>query len=158
MGEHTTRSCSDLHCAPRLPFSRTSPPKDDTARLRLLDDFKRAAELSSSDPFPSDQPATPLERTIAKAFHSQSPKDSQRRKTLHIKHPERVTADSSPFDEGNDDSSSTDSWSGDEEFLEQPSEKSAAYPEIGPSLPMPRSSRFYAPASVLAPMLEHDEE
>lgn len=66
------------------------------------------------------QPLTPLETTIAKAYHSQSPKDSQRRKTLHIKHPERVTEESqcNPFDEPDD---SSDSWTGDELFLERPS-------------------------------------
>lgn len=101
-------------------------------------------------------PLTPLEHTIANAFQSQSPKDSQRRKTLHIKHPERVTVDTgcNPFEDTKD---STDSWSDDDIFLKRPfelqgphphySEQVVTYPVIvKPPRPTPRSSRFHWPS------------
>lgn len=118
-----------------------------------------------------EEPLTPLERTISRAFQSQSPKDAQRRKTLHIKHPEMVTADTDcdPFEDSREKRTySSDSWSGDDIFFAsktdferplQPQresvedtgiEQEVTYPGLQNCRPAPRSSRFYAPLAANA--------
>lgn len=204
MTDHTKYFSGKEHDGRKKSVPRASPGAGNTKRLRPLDDFERAAELSAIDPFPTvlkiskkrsptptrhfniknleaepeqpepwkvleNSPLTPLEHTIARAFNSQSPKDSQRRKTLHIKHPERVTADSdcNPFDKVKD---SSDSWSGDEIFLKRPAELQLRQtqateqfftcPIIAQPRPETRHSRFFrpSPAKLTSPLSTRSEQ
>lgn len=130
--ENANRTTPDTPLVLKLPPRDRSPNESKICELRRSTSTEEVSmtvskiEEEGSDSL-EHEPLTPLEREISRAFKTQSPKDSQRRKTLHIKHPERVTAESGcdPFEDDRE-AYSTDSWSGDEIFFKAPADSKSS--------------------------------